>query len=353
MTLYQRVFRPILFTLDAELSHDIALTCLKWNLVPAPKPYLDKRVRNHLFGLTFHSPVGLAAGFDKNAIALKNLLKLGFGFVEVGTVTPRSQPGNPKPRLFRLPEDEAIINRLGFNNQGLSAFVRNLHNAHNNGHGGIIGANVGKNKDTQDAVQDYVLGVRAVADVADYIVINVSSPNTPGLRDLQTKKNLQKLIGSVMEERATANSNPPVLLKIAPDVTPEDVKDIAEVAKQFNIDGLIATNTTVTRPGTLTSRYKAETGGLSGAPLMDLSTSTVRVLYRATEGLIPIVGVGGITSGGDAYDKIKSGASLVQVYSAMVYRGPYIAVQIAQEIGELLSQDGFSNISEAIGIDAR
>ena len=161
------------------------------------------------------------------------------------------------------------------------------------------------------------------------------------------------MIGSVMEERATANSNPPVLLKIAPDVTPKDVKDIAEVAKQFNIDGLIATNTTVTRPGTLTSRYKAETGGLSGAPLMDLSTSTVRVLYRATEGLIPIVGVGGITSGGDAYDKIRSGASLVQVYSAMVYRGPYIAVQIAQEIGELLSQDGFSNISEAIGIDAR
>jgi len=353
VSLYQWLIRPVLFQLDAELSHELALAVLKRNLVPSPAPLIDEALKTEAFGLTFQNPVGLAAGFDKNAIATKNLRRMGFGFIEVGTVTPRPQPGNPKPRLFRLREDQAIINRLGFNNLGLDAFVSRLEISKSETGYCPIGANIGKNKDTEDAVEDYVLGVRAVAEIADYIVVNVSSPNTPGLRDLQAKSHLEHLVAAVMEERESGSTRPPLLLKIAPDLSEQDIIDIADVANRFQIDGLIATNTTISRPDDLASDTKQETGGLSGAPLLDLSTDALQMLYRSTEGNIPIIGVGGIFSGADAYRKIRSGASLVQIYSAMIYKGPAVAAQVSKELAGLLSRDGFSNIAEAVGADAR
>ncbi len=339
---------PMIRMLEAETAHGVALKALETGLVPAPRPFHDDILKVDLWGRTFPNPVGLAAGFDKNADAVDPLLGLGFGFVEVGSVTPKPQPGNPRPRLFRLPADGGVINRMGFNNEGLDYMAERLRAARRPG---IVGVNLGKNKDQDDAAKDYVAGVAAMGDLADYLVVNVSSPNTPGLRALQGRAPLEELLRAVLDARDKTERRPPVLLKIAPDLTEEDKEDIAAVILSTGVDGLIATNTTITRPDGLTGQARTETGGLSGSPLFDLSTRVLSDMRRLTEGKVPIVGVGGIESGERAYAKIKAGASLVQLYSAMVYHGPGLAARVCRELAEMLRRDGFASVADAVGTE--
>lgn len=302
-------------------------------------------------GLEFSNPVGLAAGFDKHAEVPDDLLGLGFGFVEVGSVTPRPQPGNPRPRVFRLEEDRAVINRYGFNSQGLAVAAERLRKRH--GRSGIVGVNVGANKDSQDPVADYVEGVGELAGLASYFVINISSPNTPGLRTLQARDSLDALLDHVLAARRKggAQNSAPLIVKIAPDLSPEDCHDIAEVLLARGVDGLIVSNTTTARPA-LRSDSRDEVGGLSGVPLLEPSTKILAEMYRLTEGKLPLIGTGGIASGHDAYRKIRAGASLVQLYTALVFQGPRLIGQIKQELADLLTTDGYDNIAQAVGADA-
>ncbi len=332
------------------MAHNLAISALKCNLLPAQSGYTPPSLRQSLFGLNFANPVGLAPGFDKNAEAILGLSRQGFGFLELGTVTPQPQDGNPKPRMFRLLRDEAVINRLGFNNKGLDEYCKNLHSAP---HTLPLGANIGKNKDTENALDDYLLCLEAVAPLADYVTINISSPNTAGLRDLQGKHALEALLTGLIEKRDTLARRVPLLLKIAPDLTPQDKEDIAAIALDKHIDGLIISNTTVDRPLSLQSRWRAEKGGLSGRPLFAPSTQMLGEIYKLTGGKIPLIGVGGISSGADAYAKIRAGASLVQLYSALVYQGFDLVSQINRDLAALLAKDGFAAISEAIGIESR
>jgi len=337
----------LLRLLPAETAHRASLRLL----AAAPRALLggaadDSILASRLFGLDFPNPLGLAAGYDKNAEAFAPALALGFGFVEIGSVTPRAQPGNPRPRLFRLGEDRAVINRMGFNNDGLDAIAARL--ARRQGHG-IIGANLGKNKDSADAAADYAAGVRALAPHADYLVINVSSPNTPGLRALQGRELLAALIAAV---RAARNGNrPPLLLKIAPDLTESDRQDIAEVALSSGLDGLIVSNTTIARPNSLRSAAKGEAGGLSGRPLFAPSTALLADMYRLTKGKLPLIGVGGIASAEDAYAKIRAGASLLQIYTALVYEGAGLIGRIKAGLARKLRADGFTSLAQAVGAD--
>ena len=351
LNLYAPFLAPLLFCLDAERAHHIALTSLKLGLYPRYMKTHDPILANTLWDLDFPTPVGVAAGFDKNAEVFDPLLKLGFGFVETGTVTPLAQEGNDKPRMFRLPEDLGFINRLGFNNKGLRYFKRKLLSWHNQGRNGIIGANIGKNKHAKDGVSDYVKGVKTLSEFVSYIVINISSPNTPKLRDLQSRENLQILLKAVTLAREETIKHPPILLKIAPDLSDLELGDIADVAIEAKIDGIIVSNTTIGRPNSLKDKKRNQEGGLSGEPLFELSTQILREMYLLTGGQIPLIGVGGVASGIQAYEKIKAGASLVQLYSAMVYRGPKIAHIIAEELAFLLKKDGFDNITAAIGVD--
>lgn len=337
--------------LAPETAHRITIAALKAGLVPRPAAVSDPALRMRLWGLEFPNPVGLAAGFDKNAEAADAVLGMGFGFAEVGTVTPRPQPGNPRPRIFRLPEEQAMINRLGFNNQGLEAVARRLQARRRGGRRGIVGANVGPNRDSADPVADCASAAGRLAGLADYLVVNVSSPNTPGLRGLQDRAPLQQLLAAVTEALASASARPPLLLKIAPDLTPADREDIAAVAVAANIDGLIATNTTVARPPGLRGMHAGKSGGLSGRPLMAASTAVLADMYRLTAGRLPIIGVGGIANGADAYAKIRAGASLVQLYTALVYQGPGLISRIQRELVEHLRADGLDHLSEAVGID--
>jgi dihydroorotate dehydrogenase len=297
-------------------------------------------------GLAFPNPVGMAAGFDKDARAAAGLLGLGFGSVEVGTLTPRPQAGNPRPRLFRLVEDQAVINRMGFNNGGVAAAAKRL--AKRRRESGIVGINIGANKDSADRVLDYQVAFRAMVPLADYVTINISSPNTPGLRALQDKVALEELLDAVIEERTNLGSAVPVFLKVAPDLEPVDIDDIASVAIERNIDALIVSNTTIARPA-LRSRHAGETGGLSGAPLRQVALQRLRDFRKATGGAMPLIGVGGIASAEDAWQRIQAGASLVQVYSAMVFEGPGIARAICDGLHRLMRRDGFASIAEAIG----
>jgi dihydroorotate dehydrogenase len=351
--LLYRALRPGLRFIDPETAHRLAVKALACGLPlggAAPdEPLLACRV----WGLDFPNPLGLAAGFDKDAEAPDALLRLGFGHVEVGTVTPRPQPGNPRPRLFRLSEDEAVINRYGFNSQGLDPLLRRA--AARQGRGGVVGINVGKNKDTADEVADFVTGIRAAAPFADYLVINVSSPNTPGLRNLQARESMERLIQAALEAREAAVTGrmPPLLIKLAPDLDEAGLADVAEVALATGIDGLIMGNTTISRPPSLKSPHRAEAGGLSGKPLLELSTRRLGDLYRLTCGRVPLVGVGGVSSGLDAYAKIRAGASLVQLYSALVYEGPGLIGRIKRDLASLLRRDGFGSVAEAVGADHR
>lgn len=350
------LMRPLIFLLDPETAHTLTVKALACScLVPRLAGADDPVLRSKVFGLEFVNPVGLAAGFDKNAEALAGTLKLGFGFVEPGTVTPQAQAGNPKPRVFRLPAHKAVINRYGFNNLGLDAFLANVRafRARAGRPQGLIGVNIGKNKDAPGGSQDFVTCARALAPYADYLVVNVSSPNTPGLRGLQNREELAALLRDVRAVRDAAPNNPPLLVKIAPDLTPEMRADIAEVVLASGIDGIIATNTTVARPDDLPEAMKAETGGLSGAPLAVMAQEVLRDFYRLTQGKIPLIAVGGIFSGADAYARIRAGASLVQVYTAMVYEGPLLAGQIKRDLAALLKRDGFVSVAEAVGVDAR
>ena len=320
------------------------MTIAALKLLPSRRsPDFPKSLETKVAGITFPSPVGLAAGFDKDAEVPGQMLALGFGFVEVGTLTPRPQEGNPRPRLFRLAEDRAVINRLGFNNRSQLAALERLRTARVRG---MVGVNIGANKASADRIADYAAGVRAMASVADYLTINISSPNTPGLRQLQDEGALNALLEAVNEARP--KNGPPIFLKVAPDLGEGEPDQIVRVAIQQRVDALIVSNTTVSRPP-LNSRFAGEQGGLSGAPLKPLALKALRDFRSASGGEIPLIGVGGIASADDAWERIRAGASLVQLYSAMVYEGPGIACRIARGLAERLSQAGFANIAEAVG----
>jgi dihydroorotate dehydrogenase len=338
------LIQPLAFAFDAETAHRLTIKALK--LVPPHRPPdFPTSLGIRVAGLDFPTPIGLAAGFDKDAEVPEQMLSLGFGFVEVGTVTPRPQAGNDKPRLFRLAEDQAVINRMGFNNHGQPvAFARLSGCTHRPG---PIGVNVGANKDSDDRIADYVSGVRAMGQVADYLTINISSPNTPGLRGLQDKGVLEDLLAAVRG----AGSTKPVFLKVAPDLETGDAERIAKAAIDHGIDAIIVSNTTVSRPP-LKSRYAAEQGGLSGAPLKALALDALRQFRKASGGEMPLIGVGGIATADAAWERIRAGASLVQLYSAMVYEGPGIARRIAEGLRALLGLSQMANISEAVGSDA-
>ncbi|ESW14755.1 hypothetical protein PHAVU_007G014700 [Phaseolus vulgaris] len=375
-----KVVNPFFALLDPEFAHNLGVSAAARGWVPREKrpdvPILGLEV----WGRKFSNPVGLAAGFDKNAEAVDGLLALGFGFVEVGSVTPVPQDGNPKPRIFRLREEGAVINRCGFNSEGIVAVAKRLGAQHgkrkldetsstspssNNEvkHGGkagpgILGVNLGKNKTSEDAAADYVQGVHTLSQYADYLVINVSSPNTPGLRMLQGRKQLKDLVKKVQAARDEMQwgeeGPPPLLVKIAPDLSKEDLEDIAAVALALHLDGLIVSNTTISRPDPVSKNPSgSETGGLSGKPLFNLSTDILKEMYILTRGKIPLIGCGGISSGEDAYKKIRAGATLVQLYTAFAYGGPALIPQIKAELAACLERDGFKSILDAVGADCR
>ena len=342
MRLYPLI-RPLAFSLDAERAHSLTIKAL--GLAPRRRPpHFPASLRSTVAGLDFPQPVGLAAGFDKDAEVAARMLGLGFGFVEVGTVTPKPQPGNPRPRLFRLPEDRAVINRMGFNNEGQAAALerlRRLTHVH-----GIVGVNVGANKDSTDRIADYLLGVRTMAPVAHYLTVNVSSPNTPGLRQLQDEGALNDLLAAVQ----SAGVDKPIFLKVAPDLGDGDPERIVRAAIDHRIAAIIVANTTISRPP-LRSRFAGEAGGLSGRPLKTLALDALRKFRRASGGEIPLIGVGGIENSDDAWGRIRAGASLVQLYTAMVYEGPGIARSIATGLARRLSREGLANIAEAVGTE--
>jgi len=354
--MFQKIFDPYCLIwpfvrlIDPETAHGLAIRALETGMVPAPAKVQDDVLEVRLWGMNFPNPVGLAAGFDKDARVHAQMLNQGFGFVEVGSITPRPQPGNPKPRLFRLERDRAVVNRMGFNSEGHDASFKRLQQRDRTR--GIVGVNLGKNKTSEDAATDYEMGARVFGPLADFMVINVSSPNTPGLRALQGPEPLRDLLGrtkTALLEATKACRTPPLLLKIAPDLTDEDKADIAHVSQEVAIDGLIVTNTTIERPDTLTSSHKGETGGLSGRPLFEASTRVLAEMYSATKGEMPLIGVGGIEDGRGAYEKILAGASLVELYSAMIYRGPGLAAQVNRELADILKAEGFASVLHAVG----
>jgi dihydroorotate dehydrogenase len=344
--------RPVLFALEPEKAHALTIAALRTGLLRAPRTFGANRLATQAFGLEFPNPVGLAAGFDKHAEVPCAMLGLGLGFVEAGTVTPRPQPGNPRPRIFRLREDEAVINRFGFNSVGHDRFAANL-SRQRRACRGIVGVNIGANKDSGDPIEDYVAGISRFADMADYLVVNISSPNTPGLRDLQRKEHFAKLLGRVQDARQAARRRPPLLVKIAPDLDESELGAIVDTACETGMDGLIVSNTTIDRPSSLRAAQAGETGGLSGRPLFEKSTAMLRAAYRLSGGKLPLVGVGGISSGDDAYAKIRAGATLVQLYTALVYQGPALITRIGARLEELLARDGLSRIADVVGADVR
>lgn len=348
MSLLEQAGLRLLHRFDPETAHGMALTALRFGLSPTAGTVTSTRLRTNLAGMALANPVGLAAGFDKNATALRPLSRSGFGFIEVGAATPRPQPGNPKPRLFRLSEDRAVINRFGFNNDGMQAIAARLSERPRDA---IIGLNLGANKDSDNRAADFASVLATCAAHLDFATVNVSSPNTEKLRDLQGKDALSALLAGVMSTNAALDRPIPIFLKIAPDLTDAEIADVAEVALISGIDGLIATNTTLDRHG-LTSAHRDEKGGLSGQPLFEKSTRVLAQLYRATEGKLPIIGVGGVASAEDAYAKIKAGASAVQLYSALVYHGLGLVPQIAEGLDALLKRDGYATVAEAVGTGA-
>jgi dihydroorotate dehydrogenase len=344
---------PLLRWLDAEDAHRLAVQGLK--LLPPMRPKADDaKLAVRAFGLNFPNPVGMAAGFDKNAEVPDALLRAGFGFVEIGTVTPRPQVGNPRPRLFRLDRDEAVINRMGFNNDGAEAVLRRL--ASRAGQGGIVGVNIGANKDSSDRIADYVRLIEMFAPVASYFTVNVSSPNTPGLRNLQQAAQLDDLLAKVIDARERVREkagDTPVLLKIAPDLGLAELDDVVHVARSRRVDGMIVANTTLARPSSLRETSRAqEQGGLSGRPLFRLATRMVAETYVRAEGAFPLIGVGGIDSGGAALTRIRAGASLIQLYSPLIYKGLGLVEDIKRDLASTLLRTGREQLSEIVGADA-
>ncbi|MFY1707337.1 quinone-dependent dihydroorotate dehydrogenase [Tritonibacter scottomollicae] len=347
MKLSEKLALAVMHRLDPETAHGLSIKALKSGLTPSPGPVTSPRLKTEIAGLSLPNPVGLAAGFDKNAEALSALTQAGFGFIEVGAATPRPQPGNPKPRLFRLSEDRAAINRFGFNNEGMETVGARLAQRPKNG---VIGLNLGANKDSDDRAQDFTRVLSHCGAHLDFATVNVSSPNTEKLRDLQGKAALSALLAGVMEAREGLDRPIPVFLKIAPDLDETGLDDIADVARESGIDAVIATNTTLARDG-LKSAQRDEMGGLSGAPLFEKSTRLLAQLSTRLDGAVPIIGVGGISSAEDAYAKIRAGASAVQFYTALVYGGLSLAAEIANGLDGLLARDGHDSVAQAVGTD--
>ncbi len=340
------LLRPAVFALDPERAHRLTIAALRRLPAWAGRAPQPERLATTVAGIRFPNPVGLAAGFDKDAEVPDAMLRLGFGFTEVGSITPRPQAGNPKPRLFRLRQDGAVINRMGFNNGGAAAARVRL--AARSGRPGIVGINIGANKDSTDRVADYATMTQAMAPLASYLAVNISSPNTPGLRALQDEGALTALLDAVFDARGP--KGPPVFLKVAPDLEPADIDDIARIAIDKGLGALIVANTTINRPA-LASRHAQEAGGLSGQPLKDRALDCVRNFHTATGGAVPLVGVGGIASAQDAWERIRAGASLVQLYSALVYHGPGLARDIVRGLDACMTRDGFASIAEAVGTE--
>ncbi len=338
--------------LPPEMAHSLALRALSL-LGPGTQPADPERLHATIWGRELANPIGLAAGLDKDAVAIAGFARLGFGAVEVGSVTPRPQAGNPRPRLFRLVEDRAVINRMGFNSAGHEAVLRRLmrYRARAGSAGPLIGVNLGTNRDSTDAAGDYAVGIRRFSDLADYLVVNISSPNTPGVRGLQAPASLRALLNRLTEARAASQRRPPLLLKLAPDLTAEDCAAIAEIALAVAIDGLVIGNTTLARPRDLRGRHRGESGGLSGRPLLGRSTALIAEFARLAQGRLTLVGVGGVASGRDAYAKIRAGASLVQLYTALIYDGPGLIGRIKSDLDRLLMQDGWARVSDAVGVE--
>jgi dihydroorotate dehydrogenase len=343
--LFGRIGSQALTLLPPEEAHRATIRLLKSPFAPRPSVRSDPVLGTEFAGLVLPNPLGLAAGFDKNAEVPGPLLRLGFGFVEVGAVTPRPQPGNPGPRVFRLRDDRAVINRYGFNNDGLDVIAQRL--AAQSGNGGIVGINLGANKDSEDKAADYVTGLERLEDIVSFLTVNISSPNTAGLRDLQGKAALGDLLGRVMGARRTRT---PVFLKVAPDLTDEDKADIAAAALDAGVSGLIVSNTTLSREG-VSGPHTGEAGGLSGRPLFALSTEVLRDFSRELSGRLPLIGVGGVSSAADALAKIKAGASAVQLYTALVYEGPGLVKTIVEDLPQCLRAEGFARLEDAVGCD--
>jgi dihydroorotate dehydrogenase len=338
----------LLHCLDPETAHRLTIRALRLGLGPRAAPVHDPILASRHWGLEFPTPLGIAAGFDKNAEVPEQIARMGFCFVEIGSVTPQPQPGNPRPRLFRLSADRAVINRNGFNNDGLDAVARRLESLQDRRF--VLGANLGANKDSADRIADYAAGMAALGPLADYVVINVSSPNTPGLRELQTRAHLEALLDGV--RRACAKP-PPVLVKIAPDFDDEGLADLAATLLALAVDGVIIANTTIGLRDGLKSHHRDEMGGMSGQPLFEFSTAQLAAFYRHTQGRIPLIGVGGIDSADTAYAKIRSGASLIQLYTGLIYQGPGLIPAITEGLAQRLRRDGFANIKDAVGADLR
>lgn len=352
---FYNLAKPFIFSLDPEKAHTLSLKALKSGIFPACPAVKDERLEVSLWGLTFSNPVGLSAGFDKNAEIIGPALRLGFGFVEAGTVTPKPQSGNPKPRVFRDPGTESVINALGFPNVGGDVFKQNLlrfldqRYAYN----GVVGLNLGMNKDQENPVEDYRHLIRILGPLADYVTVNISSPNTPGLRDLQRREPLLALLGHIKEERQNvcSDSPPPLLVKLAPDLDETQQQELAETLVQARVDGIILTNTTLDRPSDLPSSFAQQKGGLSGRLLKEKSNAVLKNFYQLTQGKIPLIGVGGISSGTDAYERIRAGASLIQLYTALVFQGPGVANSINRDLLHALDKDGYQSIADAVGAD--
>jgi len=352
MSLMHELGTVLLRKLPAENAHKLTIKALGGGLGPKFRASISSNLAINVGGLNLPNPIGLAAGFDKDCEVSTPMLAAGFGFVECGTVTPLPQHGNSKPRLFRLVEDKAVINRMGFNNAGLNKFKNNLEKRKLKN--GLVGANLGANKDSKNRVEDYAIGLKSLWGLSDYFTINISSPNTPGLRDLQNENAMEELLGRVSEMRAQLTGDRPsypIFLKVAPDLGLGEIERIVEQSRSYGINAIIVSNTTVARPSSLKSKYKIEKGGLSGQPLFDLSTETLRQFYAAAKGKIDLIGVGGVSNGLQAYEKIRAGASAVQIYSALVYEGPGLVNAINTDLLLRLKADGFKSIAEAVGKD--
>lgn len=342
------VLRPFLFKLDPETTHDLAIKSLKFNYLPRKMFEVeDEQILNiELLGKNFPNPIGLAAGFDKSGEVYNSLLKFGFGFIEIGTVTPLKQFGNPKPRIFRLEDDSALINRLGFNNDGIEIIKNRIKSEKKKG---VVGINIGPNKNTKDQKNDFCIGLKNFFDIADYITVNISSPNTEGLRDFHDQEKLEDLLLALNKIKSENKINIPLLLKISPDIKDNHISEIADTAIKNDISGIILTNTTNSNKDKLISDFKKEEGGLSGEPLQQISTNMIKKFYKQLNGKIPIIGVGGVNSGKSAYEKIIAGASLLQLYTGLVYKGPSIVKNIKKELIQILKIEGLNNIKDAIG----
>ena len=344
-------FKPYIFSLDPEVAHDLAINSLKFNILPKKlfRVEGEEILETRLFEEKIPNPIGLAAGFDKSAEVYNSLFRLGYGFVEVGTITPKRQLGNPKPRIFRLEKDEALINRLGFNNHGSEIISKRIED---NTPDGFLGINIGPNKDTENKENDYFVCLSRLSNYAGYITINISSPNTEGLRNFHDQKELEKLLSGIDQIKKDKNIKKPLAVKLSPDISDDDVSKIIEKIEKYNIEGLIISNTTDGNRNKLSDSNKNEVGGLSGKPLKDISTSLIRKFYKETKGTIKIIGVGGVDSGKAAFEKISSGAVAVQLYTGMVYKGPGIVKEMKKELISILKKENIKNIREATGINA-